>query len=316
MARDAVRVDGKADGAAAIQPGFHARDDVSTVAVDTVERHANGPEGVADLRAGFEHQRVEVFAGVYARGYGLQAAKERYLGGRIGPCPCARLLAMLPDDVAAQVQELVDEIDAVLSSVAEDMPGANAAQLDAIIRQLTSMDADQIVTLLITLLSQLEDSGTDPQAVASVLATVLAGMTDPGTSDPGTSDPGTSDPGDGSVQTLVVGAGASAGHFGFGGAFADDLAGSQAAAVGGYTAVLAMANTHPVTDTAEANLDTLHIKITVEDDADGEPDRDRRGARGDLGHLEELGAVAGPQGRRVEGGPLPRHALVVEVFLR
>ena len=110
------------------------------------------------------------------------------------------LLAMLPDDVAAQVQELVDEIDAVLSSVAEDMPGANAAQLDAIIRQLTSMDADQIVTLLITLLSQLEDSGTDPQAVASVLATVLAGMTDPGTSDPGTSDPGTSDPGDGSVD--------------------------------------------------------------------------------------------------------------------
>ena len=54
------------------------------------------------------------------------------------------LLAMLPDDVAAQVKQLIDDIATVLSTVSEDIPGANGAELDTIISKLSALDADQI----------------------------------------------------------------------------------------------------------------------------------------------------------------------------
>lgn len=98
------------------------------------------------------------------------------------------LLAMLPEDVAAQVEQLIDDIVTVLGAVEEDIPGANGAELDSIIKKLTAMDADTIVGLLTDLLAQLQATGGDPEAVATVLATVVGGMgedpTDPGTIDP------------------------------------------------------------------------------------------------------------------------------------
>ncbi len=75
------------------------------------------------------------------------------------------------------------------------------------------------------------------------------------------------------------------------------LTGSQAAALGGYTAVLAMANTSPVTDTAEAALRVWELGreaglVHVQPVGCGHPRPRRRGAR-----------RAGPDGAVARAGP-------------
>jgi hypothetical protein len=91
------------------------------------------------------------------------------------------LTAQLPPELAAALEALVAQLQAALDEIGAGVPGADTAQLEALLAALQAMDVQGVVTALQDLLGQLTAVGGGPDAMAALIALLQGGLPGGGT---------------------------------------------------------------------------------------------------------------------------------------
>ncbi|ANH38069.1 hypothetical protein I601_1637 [Nocardioides dokdonensis FR1436] len=94
----------------------------------------------------------------------------------LGALPLGSLGALLPAELAGQLNAVTAQLQGLLSGLESQVPGADAGQLTEILAALQAMDVQAFSAAVQALLEQLSSGGADPEAVTAVLTTLLGGL--------------------------------------------------------------------------------------------------------------------------------------------
>lgn len=86
------------------------------------------------------------------------------------------LTGALPPELGAALGQLVDQLQGALDGIGAGVPGADTAQLEALLAALQAMDAQGVASALQGLLGSLTEIGGGPEALDTLLALFQGGL--------------------------------------------------------------------------------------------------------------------------------------------